>query len=424
MTASSLGQVPAPPQRRPIALANATVHPVSSAPLKAASIIFDRGKIVVVGTNIDVPHGAEVVDLKGKHVYPGLIESYSYLGLTGIGDVTQTNDYEELGDINPNARAEVAVNPESEHIPVARANGVALAVTAPNGGLIPGRSALIMTDGWTWPEMTLKAPVSMMIEWPAMDVSTTDEKAARKQRDHIDKQIEALDKMIEDARAYMTATTSGQASTFAKTDVRWDAMLPVLKGDLPVWIRADSLLQIESAVSWAEEHDLKAVIVGGAGAYYCTDLLKRRNVPVVVTSVYHLPSRRDADVDELFALPLRLCEAGVRFCIGSGGSSNLRNLPYRAAKAAAYGLPKAEALKAVTLYPAQIIGVADRVGSLEPGKDATLMVTNGDPLEITTQVEQLYIQGRRIDLTSKQTRLYEKYQERYRRLRDEREGGR
>ena len=186
MAASVLGQVPAPPQRRPVALMNATVHPITRAPMKAASIVFDRGKIIAVGTDIDVPRGAEVVDLEGKHVYPGLIESYSRLGLTEIGDVTQTNDYVELGDINPNARAEAAVNPESEHIPIARANGIALAVTAPSGGLISGRSALIMTDGWTCPEMTLKAPVSMMIDWPAMDVRTTDEKVARRRRDHID----------------------------------------------------------------------------------------------------------------------------------------------------------------------------------------------------------------------------------------------
>ncbi|MFB0552066.1 MAG: amidohydrolase family protein [Phycisphaerae bacterium] len=411
------GQIPAPPQQQLIALVNGTIHPVTSEPIEKASIVFDKGIIIDIGTDIEIPSDAIKIDLRGKHVYPGLIESHSQLGLTEIGSVGVTSDYVEHGDINPNVRAEVAINPESEHIPVARANGIALAAATPSGGLISGRSALIMTDGWTWEEMTFKAPLSMIINWPYMRLADEDDEASKKRMERTKKQIETLDKAVEDARAYMTAKESQKTGdSFSKTDVRWEAMLPVLKGSLPVWIRANSLLEIESAVSWADKHNLRAVLVGGIEAHHYADLLKRRDIPVVITSVLRLPSRRDADFDEPFTLPLRLYQAGVKFCIACGGASSIRNLPYHAAKAAAYGLPKDEALKAITLYPAQIMGVADRVGSLEKGKDATLIVTDGDPLEITTHIEKLFIQGRRIDLSNKHRRLYDKYRQRYRQL--------
>lgn len=416
-TVSAQAQIPAPPQQQPIALVNGTIHPVSGRPIEDAAIVMDKGKIIEIGKNVEIPPGTLVMDIKGKHVYPGLIESHSYLGLTEIGAVDVTNDTTERGDINPNVRAEVAVNPESEHIPVARANGIALALAAPRGGLISGRSALMMTDGWTWKEMTLEAPVSMIVNWPSMRLYDGDDEAAKKQRERIDKQIETLDKAFEDAKGYMKAVEAPQTDEhFQQTDVRWEAMIPVLKGELPVWIRANSLLEIESAVTWADKHKLKVVLVGGRQAWHYTDLLKQRDIPVIVTSVLSLPGRRDDDFDEPFTLPLRLYRAGVKFCIASGGSSDIRNLPYHAAKAAAYGLPADEALKAVTLYPAQIMGVADRVGTLEEGKDATLMVTDGDPLEITTHIKELFIQGKQIDLANKHKRLYDKYRQRYRQI--------
>ncbi len=411
------GQIPAPPQQQPIALVNGTIHPVTREPIEKASILFDEGKIVDIGTDIEIPSDAIKIDLRGKHIYPGLIESHSQLGLTEIGSVGVTSDYVERGEINPNVRAEVAINPESEHIPVARANGIALAAAVPRGGLISGRSALIMTDGWTWEEMTFKAPLSMIINWPYMRLADEDDEASKKQMERTKKQIETLDKAIEDARAYMTAKESQKTDdSFSKTDVRWEAMLPVLKGSLPVRIGANSLLEIESAVSWADKHNLRIVLVGGIEAHHYAELLKRRDIPVIITSVLRLPGRRDADFDEPFTLPLRLHQGGVKFCIACGGASNIRNLPYHAAKAAAYGLPKDEALKAITLYPAQIMGVADRLGSLEKGKDATLIVTDGDPLEITTHIEELFIQGRRIDLSNKHRRLYDKYRQRYHQL--------
>jgi imidazolonepropionase-like amidohydrolase len=197
------------------------------------------------------------------------------------------------------------------------------------------------------------------------------------------------------------------------------ALIPVIEGKIPVLVDANDLLQIEAAVTWAEAENVKLVIVGGYDAWRAADLLKARNIPVIVTPIQRVPAREWEAYDDAATLPKKLHDAGITFCIaGEGGSSNERNLPYHAAMAASYGLPKDEALKSVTLYPAQILGIADRVGSLDVGKDATLIVTDGDPLEITSQVAMEYIQGKTIPLQSKHTRLYEKYKEKYRRLQE------
>ncbi|HUU28569.1 MAG TPA: amidohydrolase family protein [archaeon] len=398
-------QVPAPAQKKPVALVGGTIHPLSSPAIENGSLVFDQGKIVALGAGIGIPAGAEVVDLKGRHVYPGLIQVGSLLGLMEISWIEATSDYEEVGEINPNVRAETAINPESEHIPVTRANGIALAVVLPSGGLISGMGAAVMLDGWTWEEMTLQAPVCLVVNWPYEDT---------------ERAVGELERAFRDARAYKTARqAAGQSGVgFHETDIRWEAMIPVLDRKLPVWVEANTLQQIEAAVEWADREKIRMVLVGGADSYLAADLLKRKEIPVIVSPVLRLPQRRDAAYDDPFTLPKRLGEAGIKFCI-SGGSSymgNERNLPYHAAMAAAFGLDREEALKAITLYAAEIVGIDDRVGSLEMGKDATLMVTDGDPLEITTQVERLYIQGRAVDLGNKQKALYAKYSEKYRRM--------
>ncbi len=411
--------IPAPPQKQPIALVNAVIHPVTTPIIENGTILFDKGLIIDLGTDVTIPPEAITIDLQGKHVYPGLIESYSRLGLTEIGAVKSTNDYNELGEINPNVRAEVSINPESEYFPVTRANGIAMAITLPASGIISGQSALIKMDGWTWEDMTIVAPVSMVMHWPELHVRTGWwRKPAEEQQKEIQKNKDILEKTLKDARAYFAAREAAQKKgiPFHKKDLRLEALLPVLKGEVPVWITANSLQQIEAAIGWAEKERVKMVLVGGTDAIHAKDLLKEKNIPVIITSILKLPSHRDSDIDEPFTLPLKLYQAGIKYCIASTGASSVRNLPYHAAKAAAYGLPKEEALKAITLYPAEIIGVADRIGSLEKGKEATLMVTDGDPLEIITQIEKLFIQGRDIDLMNKHKQLYLKYQERYKEL--------
>lgn len=412
-------QIPAPPQSKPIALIGGTIHTVSGPDIVNGTILFDKGKIVAIGTDVTVPPDAIRVDVSGKHVYPSMIEANSSLGLAEINAVRPTVDRSETGNINPNVRAEVAINPDSEHFPVTRANGVGLAVSSPTGGIIAGQAALIMLDGWTWEEMTLKAPVGMVISWPrafggfGFFGRVSPEEAQRR----VKEQLQELEKAFQEAKAYQVAREAESPAGMPKHkfDARWEAMIPVLKGELPVFVEADALEQIIAAVEFCDRWHLKMVLVGGAQSYMVTDLLKEKNIPVVVTPILRLPSRRDAAFDEPFTLPKKLYEAGVQYCIAGGERmGNERNLPYHAAKAASYGLPKEEALKAITLYPAQILGVADRVGSLEVGKDATLFVADGDPLEIPTQVEKLYIQGRDIDLNNKHKTLYRKYSEKYR----------
>lgn len=417
---SASDQVPAPKQDHPIALVGGTIHTVSGATIENGTVLFIDGKITALGRKVELPEGTVSVPIQGKHVYPGLIGAHTTLGLVEIGAVRASRDYAEVGDIKPNVRAEVAINPDSELIPVTRANGITLALSCPTGGAISGTSALIMLDGWTWEAMTLKAPVGLHVNWPRMGVrrsrwETRSEKEQLKERDE---RIQMIRNAFAEARAYLKAKDAEvqKGVPYHDTDLRWEAMIPMLKKEAPVFIHANDIRQIQAAIDWAIEEDINIILVGGADAWRVTDLLKTKNIPVIIDAVHNTPMRRWEAYDTPFTNALKLHKSGVAFCIAYSHAANARNLPYNAATAAAYGLPKEEALKSITLYPAQILGVADRVGSLEVGKDATLIVTNGDPLEITTQVEREFIQGRDIDLTSRHTQLYKKYKTKYQRL--------
>jgi imidazolonepropionase-like amidohydrolase len=409
-------EVPGAPQTKPIAVVGATIHTVSAAAIDDGVIVFDKGKFTYVGGDKSrIPAGAERIEAKGKHVYPGLFDACTDLGLIEINSIRATIDRAETGQINPNVKAQVAINPDSEIIPVTRSNGILLALTAPDGGLLAGRSAVIMLDGWTYEDMTLQADVGLHINWPRMSPVSTSAKSGPQQGNTRDDALERLHKAFDDARAYRLAR---QADADYPLDARWESMLPVLDGKLPLIVSADEVQQIQAAVAFAAQQKCPLVIYGGYDAPRCAELLKQHNVPVIVAGVYRLPERRDDDYDAPYTLPARLHEAGVKYCIsgaGRHGASNVRNLPYHAATAAAYGLPVEEALKSITLYPAQILGVADRVGSLEAGKDATLLISDGDPLETATQIEAAFIQGRKIELNDRHKRLYKKYEERLRR---------
>ena len=416
-------QVPAPPQTHPILLMNATIHPVSADEIQRGAILFEKGIITAIGRRVtNLPDNTETIDLLGKHVYPGMIAAASVIGLTEIGAVAVTRDFSERGEVNPNVRAEVAYHPDSEIIPVTRSNGVLLAHSCPTGGLISGTSAVMMLDGWTWETSTLKAPAGLHINWPNMGAvrsryfRITEEEASKRREETLKK----LDTIFEEARRYLVAKEAADQSgkIELETDLRWEAMLPVLRREVSVFMHASEVRQIESAVEWANRQNVKMVIVGGYDAWRVADLLKKYEIPVIYETVNSLPRRRWEDFDTPFTGPVKLYEAGVKYCIsmGTGGASNHRNTPYEASKAASYGLPKDEALKSVTLYAAEVLGIADKAGSLEKGKDATLMITDGDPLEITTQVTQVYIQGKKIDMSDRHKILYDKYKEKYRQL--------
>ncbi|MSU25114.1 MAG: amidohydrolase [Opitutus sp.] len=408
--------IPAPKQSVPVLLRGATIHTVSGADVRG-DLLFADGKIQTIGAKVAAPAGATVLDVTGKHIYPGLIAASSGMGLTEIGAVRSTVDLAETGLINPNVRAQPAINPDSEMIPVARTNGILTVLSVPQtAGLIAGMSTLIRMDGWTWEDLTIRPTVALHVSWPRMAISRAPNSPspAEDQQRALDARITKLRDTFAAARAYLKAKEG--AGKAIDVDARWEAMIPVLRGALPVFVQADEVKQIEAAVAWAKQENLKITIVGGIDAWRVADLLKARDVAVIVTSVTDLPLRREDAFDAAYANSAKLQAAGVRFCIANDGASNERNLPYWAGKAAAYGLPPAEALKAVTLYPAQLLGVGGELGSIEAGKRATLIVTDGDPLEIPTKVEIAFIDGARIDLGNRQTRLYEKYKKRYEQL--------
>ena len=407
LTATAAGpaaaQIPAPAQERPIALVGGTLHTVSGGVIEGGTIVFDNGVITALGRDVEIRAGAERIDVTGRHIYPGLIDAYSMMGISEIGAFAQTVDVRELGDINPNARAAVAFNPESRHIGVARSNGVLVTVSSPGGGLIAGQASTMMLDGWTWEEMTLDPSVGLVVQWPW----TRDESR------YLDG-IRQLREAFADARAYRTAVRAGEG--LHDFDSRWDAMIPVLDGELPVIVAADEVRQIQDAVAWAEEEGVRLIIRGGRDAGYIAEQLAERRVPVIVTPVIAAPGRAWEPYDASYALPATLYRAGVPFAISGESSPAYANrLPYEAGAATAFGLPADEALKAVTLYPAQILGLDDRIGSLEVGKDATLFITTGDPLEYASVVEQAFIEGRKIDMMDAQRSFFEKYREKVRR---------
>ncbi len=412
-------EVPSKKQDHPIALIGATIHPVNGDVIENGTILFENGKIKEIGVNVILPSGTESIDISGKHIYPGLINADTRLGLMEIGSVPGSRDDFELGAMNPNVKAEVALNPDSELLSVVRAHGITVANSFPRGGIISGKSAAIMLDGWTSEDMTLKAPVAMHMNWPSMTLnkawwnktSEEDQIKARKEA------LEKIDQFFDDAKAYMTAkAVSGKNGLpNQKVDLRLEAMIPVLKGDLPLWIAASEIRQIQAAIDWAESKGVKTVIYGGADSWRLAKELKKMNIPVVINSVLHVPSRAWEGYDTGYSLPNKLYQEGVKFCIGySTFAGEQHNVRYNAAMAVAHGLPVEEGIKSITIYAAEIMGIDDRVGSLEVGKDATLIVTDGNPLEITTSVSMEFIEGRIIDLDNKHKRLYRKYTEKYR----------
>ncbi len=418
LTASVASDViPGAPQKKPIVLTNGVIHTITGAPIEGG-IVFEKGRITQISPKPDIPSGAEVIDLKGQHVYPSLIESHSQLGLTEFGSVRATQDYAETGRINPNVTANVAVNPDSELIPVTRSNGVLIALSAPASGLVSGKASVIQLDGWTYEDLTLKQNAAMVVNWPRMGgFSFRGSRGSDSDSSDGSSPLKELRDLFAEARIYREARQTNPSDQ--GYDIRLEAMAPVLDGTVPMLVTANRAKEIQSAVAFAVEHKAKLIIFGGSDAEQCAELLKQYDVPVIVDAVHRNPLRRHQDYDDAYTLPERLRKAGVRFCISGSGRSetwNTRNLAYHAATASAYGLSYEDAVRSITIWPAQILGVADRVGSLENGKDATLFVCDGDPLETETQVKMAWVQGRKVDLNDRHKQLYRKYSEKYRQL--------
>jgi len=413
-------QIPAPPQKNPIILKNGFIHTISNGVIEG-SILFNKGKIIRIAKYITPPKDCEVIDLKGKHVYPGMIAAVSGLGLVEINAVAVTNDHSERGDFNPNVRTNVAFNPDSEIIPTTRSNGVLIANVIPASGLVSGQSSVMMLDGWTWENATLSFPSGLHINWPNMNSGARTDND-KKRLKAAKQQLDDLEKMIKDARAYarLRKTKSRLAENYHNEDLRWESMIPYVEKKLPIFVHANEVRQIEASISWANRHNLGIVIVGGKDAWRTTDLLVKNRIPVIYEGVTSLPFRRFEDYDQAYKTPSILYEKGVQFCISdygyAGRAEQIRNLPYQASMAASYGLPKEAAFRAVTLSVAEILGIDKKVGSLDEGKDATLFISDGDPLETRTNIIQAFIQGKKIDMGDRHKSLYSKYKEKYRQL--------
>lgn len=405
---------------RTFAIRNATIYPVTSAPINGGTLVIENGRIAAVGTNVNVPANATVIDGTGLSVYPGMIDSGTSIGLTEVSSVAGTRDIQETGDLNPNAKTAVALNPHSNVIPVTRINGITTVLTEPAGGLISGQSALIQMSGWTPREMVLESPAGMHINFPAIRTGSSsgqpqDEEAEKKAKKQYNSQIDKLRDTFRDAVAYgkaLEAAGKNPSSPRPDEDLILRALVPVVRGEVPLIIHANLAADIRAAIRFSEETGLRMILSGGQEVQQVTSELRAKNIPVLLGPIWTLPGKEDDPYDMLYANAAALHQAGVKFSIRTGGAHNARHLPYQAAASAAFGLPKEEALRAVTINPAEIFGVADRIGSLETGKIANVIVTDGDPLEIRTNVVRLFIGGEDIPLDSYHTLLYEKFRRR------------
>jgi imidazolonepropionase-like amidohydrolase len=407
-------------------LTGATVHTVSGDTLSPGQVLVRDGKIAAVGARV-AGGGAKTIDLKGQHLYPGLIALDTAVGLTEISAVRATLDDSEVGDYTPDVESWIAVNPDSELIPVMRANGIAYFQPVPHGGIVAGQSGLMAVDGWTTEAMTIRKPVALDVLWPAMqlDVAPRSEGRGRVKAKSLDEQakdrrakLRATEDFFDEAKAYAKAKEAAEKGGVPAPEriPAWEAMLPYVRGELPIMVHADDVRQIKSAVSWAATNHYKMVLAGGRDSWMVADLLATNNIPVVYAHVFTLPARDTEAYYVNFKAPEVLHAAGVRVCFSVGedtfNAPLTRNLPYAAAQAEAFGLPEAEAIKGLTLYPAECAGVADRLGSIEAGKEATLFVADGDILDIRSNVKRMWVAGREISLESRHTRLYEKYRSR------------
>ena len=404
-----------PPQSERIALQGATIHTVTNGVIENGTIIFNNGLITAVGgADVEIPIGTRVIDVSGKHIYPGLVDAYSTVGIAEIGSVDMSNDVNETGDFNPNIRTDVAVNAESRHIGTSRSQGVLTTLTTPGGGLISGMSSAMALEGWSWEEMSLESAAALNVNWPDPNPRRRGfgGQDGNADRPTYEERVQELKNYFLEARAYRDAVAVGEQ---VRTDARYMAMTPALNREIPVVVSANGASQINDAITWAKEEDLRLVIRGGDDAIHVADRLVAEGIPVILTSTMGAPGRDHEGYDAAYSRAAQLYEAGVKFAISGGaGSLYTERLPYEAGVAVAFGLPEEEAVKAVTINAAELMGLDDRLGSLEPGKQATLLITTGTPIDMMSNIEQAYIQGRELDMNDIQKHFFDKYMEKVR----------
>ena len=406
------------------AITNARIVTVSGTTIENGTVVIQNGKIAAVGANANIPSGAETIDGKGLSVYPGMIDAGTNLGLSEIGlGVPGSVDVAEGGEMNANAKAFLGINPHSTHINVTRVNGIMTVMTMPVGGVISGQSAIVNLNGSTQSEMAIVPTFGLVINFPRITTFSgfnpfssappVDFNEAVKQRDKRLDDLKTIFKNAENYAKVQEAYARDKSLPYPARDVKMDALIAYERGEKPIIFVAERERDIRGVVKFVEEMRVKGIIVGGQDAFKVADGLKKNNISVIYTNIYNLPVQDDDAYDYLFVAPARMQQAGIKFCISTGNEGpEIRDLPYHAGLAGAYGLPKDEALKSVTLYPAQILGLGDRLGSIETGKIANLVVADGDILEARTNIKYMFIGGRLIPLTSRHTELFDAFKDR------------
>ena len=407
--------IPAKDQDQPIIIMNATAHLGNGRIIDNSAIAFEDGKLTIVAdaTTVRIDMSKyDVIDAAGKHVYPGFILPNTQLGLVEVNAVRATNDQTEEGAINPNVRSIIAYNTDSENIPTMRFNGILLAEPTPLGGTISGTSSVVELEGWNWEDASHSVDIAMHMNWPgktsrSFDFSTfTISESPNK---NYDKDVAALKKHFEDAKSYGEQTER-------VTNLKLEKMQGLFDGSITLMIHASGPKEIIEGVNLAKEQGVERIaVVAGTAAIYVASFLSDNEIGVIIPPVHSLPGRPDQDIDLPYRLPHLLNEAGVKVGLShSGMLANARNLPFYAGTAAAYGMSKEDALKTITSNTAEILGISDRVGTLETGKDATLFISEGDALDIRSSIlSDAFISGKRVTLDNKQQALYKRYSEKY-----------
>lgn len=405
-------------------ITNARIVTVSGATIDNGTVLIQNGKIAAVGANVSVPANAEKIDGKGLSVFPGMIDAGTNLGLSEIGlGVPGSVDVAETGDQNANAKAFKGINPHSTHINITRVNGITTVMSYPTGGLIAGEAAVIDLSGSTQAEMALVPEFGLVINFPRISTfggftpgvgrQTIEFSEAVKRRDA---QLDDLKKVFREAENYARAREAGdkdKALPYTPVNIKLEPLVPYIRGQRPVIFTAERERDIRGVVKFASELKLKAIILGGQDAWKAADDLKKNNIAVIYTNIYNLPVQDDDAYDYLFEAPSKMQQAGVKFAISTGNDGpEIRDLPYHAGLAGAFGLSKEDALRSVTLYPAQILGISDKVGSIDVGKMANIVVADGDILEPRTNIKYLFIDGKLMPLTSRHTDLFNSFKDR------------
>ncbi|MBW8049953.1 MAG: amidohydrolase family protein [Cytophagales bacterium] len=414
-------QVPTPAkeQTKPMILTGGTAHLGNGKVIENAAVGFERGKITIVAdaAKLQIDKSKfEVIDVTGKHLYPGFIAPNTTLGLRDIDQVRATLDFDEVGDIIPNVRTIIAYNTDSEIIPTVRSNGVLLAQPTPKGGLISGTSSIVELDGWNWEDAAYRIDDGIHLQWPKMFTSSGwwAEPGPIKKNKKRGMQLAKLEKFFQDAVSYYKSRHDMSSGV----NLKLESMKGLFDGKKTLFMHTNYSKEIIESIKFAKKYGVKKiVIVGGKDAWMVADFLKQMDIAVILFRIHSLPPNKDDDIDLSYKMPYILHQKGVLFCLNyMGGMEAMgqRNLPFIAGTAAAYGLTKEEALMLITSNTAKILGIDKRVGTIEEGKDATLIVSTGDVLDIrTNNIEYAFIRGKKIDLDNKQKRLYRKFKEKY-----------